>query len=105
MGGPPLGVELFNLVIREPIRFKFSPRAEAAHVSESKIAGFADVSFRAFLRVRAIRNAEYFTCGDAVRFIAWIAGSVKSAVTVELPLFSGDPRQHTRFDAREVRTY
>ena len=98
----PFGLEGLDFRVGEFIRLEFPPRIQAALISERQIAGLADTALRRVLGVGAGRHAEDLAGGLAVRLVARIAGRVKAAVGVELPLFAGNPRQHAAFDRAEI---
>ena len=81
MRSAPFLLELLHLIVGEPIRLKFAPRREAAHVSERQITGLADAALRAFLGVGAGRNAEYPACGFTIRLVARITSGVKAPIS------------------------
>ena len=98
----PLGFEGLNFRIGEFIWLEFTPRIQAALVSERQIASFADTALRRVLGVGAGWHAENLARGLAVRLIARITGRIKPAVGVELPTFTGNPRQDAALDRAEI---
>jgi hypothetical protein len=91
MRSPPISLEFFNFLIGKLIRLEFAPGIETAGITKREITGLADGAFRRILIKAAVRYAEDFAGRYAIRLIARIAGSVKTAV---LSSFHSSPATH-----------
>src|SRR5262245_20931546 len=69
-----------------------------AHVAAGEIRCFSDFSLRRFRSEAAVPDVQHPAGENAIRLVAWILGGVVTGISVKLPLFTGDPGQHARFD-------
>src|SRR5262249_8440765 len=86
----PSANECLDFVLRT-IRLKFAPSARSAGIAKSEIGDFANTAFWIILCERTVRFVEYLASSDAVGLIPGIMRSIEATVTVELPLFAGNP--------------
>src|SRR5215471_4429062 len=94
---PPSTDECFDFILRT-IRLKLAPSALSAGITKCEIGDFADAAFRVVLCVGPVWFVEYLAGGDAVGFVLGIVSSIRSTVTIQFPIFAGNPGQDPAFD-------
>src|SRR6516165_1724493 len=82
----PVGFELLDFSIGEPVGLELTPRIQSTHVTECEITDFTNAPLWTVFCEGAIRNTENFASCPGIWFVAWILRGVKAPIAIELPL-------------------